>query len=72
MFSSSNGFIIFVITDCFFVKMTSYFQKPNLTLKLRADIVLKSVMTLITNFSSVKIVLHCFLDLSCSPYLCFI
>ena len=61
MFSPSNELIILVSTDCSFVKMISYCLNLNLVLNLCTDVVLKSIITLIANFSSIKILLHCFL-----------
>ena len=67
-----NELIIFVSTDCSFVKMTSYRLKPNLVLNLWAIIVLQFIITLIANFSSIKILLTCFFGSSISSYLCFL
>ena len=41
--------------------MTTYGLNPNLFLNLRVDVVLQSKITLIAGFSSIKIILHCFL-----------
>ena len=40
MFSPSNELIIFVSTDCSFLKMISYCLNPNFVLNLCADVVL--------------------------------
>ena len=64
--------IIFVSTDCSFVKMTSHCLNSNLVLNLWAIVVLKFVIMLIANFSSLKILLTCFFVSSTSSYLCFL
>ena len=60
MFSPSNELIIFVSTDCSFVRVTSYYLNPNLFVNVWADVVLQSVITLIANFLSIKVLLDSF------------
>ena len=52
--------------------MTSYCLNPNLALNLWVDVVLQSIITLIVNFSLIKILLHCFFGSSTSSYLRFL
>ena len=52
--------------------MTSYCLNPNLILNLHTDVVLQSIITLIVNFLSIKILLHCFFDSSTISYLSFL
>ena len=54
------------------VLLTSYCLSPNLDLSLWADIVLQSIITLVANFSSMKVLLTCFIGSSTSSYLCFL
>ena len=61
MLSSSNQLITFVITDFSFVKMTSHCLNLISFLNLWADVALQSILTLVANFSSIKILLDCFL-----------
>ena len=63
IFSPSNELIIFISTDCCFVEMTSYFLNPNLVLYLRAKVFVQTIITLIANFPSTKILLDCSLVL---------
>ena len=72
MFSPSNDLFIFISTDCFLVKMTPYCLNPNLVLNLHAAVVLQSMITLVANSLSIKILLGCFFGSSTSSYLCFI
>ena len=69
-FSASNELIIFVSTDCPFAKMTSYCWNPYLVLNLGPDVVLHSIIIMVANFLSIKIILHCFFGSSISSYLC--
>ena len=71
MFSPSNERIVFVSTDCPIVKMM-FCLNPNFALNLFADIVIQSIITLIANFLSIKILLNCFFSLSTSSYMCFL
>ena len=50
----------FVSIDCSFFKITSYYWNPNLVLNSWADVVLQSIITLIANFSFIKILWTCF------------
>ena len=70
-FSTSNELIIIVSTYCSFVKMTLYCLNPNLVLNLWANVVLQSIITLISNFLSITFLLHYFSGLYNSSYLCF-
>ena len=71
MFSNSNECIVFVSTDCSFVKIISYYLSPNFILNLCAGVVLQSIITLIDKFSLIKILLGCFLGSATSSYLMF-
>ena len=71
IFSPSIELIIFISIDCSFVKMTWNCLNLHLVLSLCADVVLQSIITLIANFLSIKIQLHCFFVLLSSSYLCF-
>ena len=55
-----------------FVKMTSYCLIPNLVLNLWANVALQFIITLISNFFSLKILLTYFIGFSTSSYLCFL
>ena len=55
-----------------FVKMTSYCLIPNLVLNLWANVALQFIITLISNFFSLKILLSYFIGFSTSSYLCFL
>ena len=72
MFSPSNDLFIFISTDRFLVKMTPHCLNPNLVLNLHAAVVLQSMITLVANSLSIKILLGCFFGSSTSSYLCFI
>ena len=52
--------------------MTSNCVNRNLFLKLWVIVVPKSIITLIANFSSIKVLLTCFFGSSTSSYLCFL
>ena len=71
MFSPSNELVIFGNTGCSFVKVISYCLNPNFVLNACVGVILQSVITLIDNFPSIKIVLGCFFGLSTSSYLFF-
>ena len=70
LFQMNSFLIIFVSTNFSFVKMTLYCLNPNLVLNLWATVVLQSLITLIANFASIKVLLTCFLGFSTSSYLC--
>ena len=62
----------FVSTDSSFVKMTSYCLNPNLILKVCANFVPQSIITLVINFLPQKSSVRLFLGLSTSSYLYFL
>ena len=70
LFQMNSFLIIFVSTNFSFVKMILYCLNPNLVLNLGATVVLQSLITLIANFASIKVLLTCFLGFSTSSYLC--
>ena len=55
-----------------FVKMTSYCLIPSLVLNLWANVALHSIITLISNFLFLKILLTYFIGFSTSSYLSFL
>ena len=74
IFYSSNELITFISTDNSFVKMTAYCLNPILVLHLWAMVVLQSIITLIPDVLSIKILLSYFVcsSSSTSSYLCFL
>ena len=72
MFSPSSKLIIFVSNDCSCVKMILYCLNPNLVLNLCAYVVLEYIITLIANFSSIKILLNCIFGSPTRSYICFV
>ena len=52
--------------------MTLYCLNPNLVLNLWTNVVLQSIMTLISNFLSITFLLHYFSVSYTSSYLCFL
>ena len=69
-------YIFFKWTHCFvnifsFVKMTSHCFNSNLVLNVWANVALQSIITLIANFSSIKILLIWLFGSSTSAYLDF-
>ena len=55
MFSLLIELIIFVSAACSFVKMISCGLNPNFVLNVCANVFLHSIITLIANFSSIKV-----------------
>ena len=64
----------YTMFECFAHQMSSLFLLFLLYLVLNscADVVLKSMITLIANITSIKIFLHYFFGSSTSSYLCFL
>ena len=60
-----NELIILVSTGCSCVKTTSYYLNINLILNLWADVLLKSIITLIANFFYKKYIALVFSLFSC-------
>ena len=60
-FFPSKERFIFVSSDCFLVKLTSFCLNPNLVLHLCAAVVLQSIITLVISSFSITIFSDCFL-----------
>ena len=60
MFSPSDELIIFVSTNCSFVKITLYCLNPNFLLNFCVAVVPQSMITLAANPLHIKVLLGCF------------